>query len=151
MDCSDTLITEILHNARTVAIVGLSDKPERDSHEVAQYLQEHGYRIIPVNPALAGQRVLNEHCYATLKEAAHDLAEQGIAIDVVDCFRKPEFVTDLAQQAVHIGAQTLWMPLGVINEEAARIASRGGLKVIMDRCMKVEHLRDRARQLHGAS
>lgn len=146
MTCDDASLSDILHNSRTIAIVGLSDKPERDSHEVAEYLQEQGYRIIPVNPALAGRHVLGEHCHATLKEAAHDLAEQGVLIDVVDCFRKPEFVTELASQAVEIGARTLWMPLGVINEEAASIARRGGLKVVMDRCIKVEHQRDRLRQ-----
>ncbi len=149
MDCDDASISDILHNSRTVAIVGLSNKPERDSHEVAEYLQQHGYRIIPINPVLAGQHVLGEHCHATLKEAARDLAEQGVLIDVVDCFRKAEFVTELAAQAVEIGARTLWMPLGVINEEAARIASRGGLKVVMDRCMKIEHTRDRLRQERG--
>jgi predicted CoA-binding protein len=147
MHCDEASIKDILDNARTVAIIGMSDKPERDSHEVAQYLQHHGYRIIPVNPALAGRHLLGEHCYATLKEAARDLAEQGTPIDVVDCFRKPEFVTELARQAVEIGAQALWMPLGVINEEAASIASRAGLKVVMDRCMKIEHQRNRAHQL----
>lgn len=149
MNCDDASIREILHDSRTVAIVGLSNKPERDSHEVAEYLQQHGYRIIPVNPALAGQHVLGEHCYATLVEAARDLAEQGVLIDVVDCFRKPEFVTELATQAVEIGARTLWMPLGVTNEDAANIARRGGLKVVMDRCIKVEHQRDRLRQERG--
>ncbi|MDB5798823.1 MAG: CoA-binding protein [Paucimonas sp.] len=138
MTC-DSLIPGILRDARTVAIVGLSDKPERDSYEVAEYLQHHGYRIIPVNPANAGSHILGEHCYATLKEAGRDLGEQGVVVDVVDCFRKPEAVTDLARQAVEIGATTLWMPLGVVNEEAARIAREAGLKVVMDRCMKIEH------------
>lgn len=151
MNCDPSLIADILQSSRTIAIVGLSNKPERDSYEVAEYLQQHGYRIIPVNPACAGGHILGEHCYATLKEAARDLGEQGVVIDVVNCFRKPEAVTELAQQAVEVSAQTLWLPLGVINEDAARIARQAGLRVVMDRCMKIEHVREHGRQPGGAA
>lgn len=139
MTCNESELAEILQSTRTVAVVGLSDKPERDSYEVAEYLQQHGYRIIPVNPAHAGRHLLGEHCYSTLLEAARDLGEQGVQIDVVDCFRKAEAATELAQQAVQIGARVFWTPLGIVNEEAARIAAQAGLKVVMDRCIKVEH------------
>lgn len=137
-DTVEQTIEQTLSDSRTIAIVGLSEKPERDSHVVGRYLQAHGYRVIPVNPAHAGQSILNERCYATLKEAARDLGEQGIVIDVVDCFRRSEAIPDVVAQAIEIGAPVLWLQLGVTHPEAERAARQVGMKVIVDRCMKIE-------------
>ena len=129
-------IPQLLSTARTIAVVGLSVKPERASHEVAHYLQQHGHRIIPVSPTYAGQSILGEHCYATLTQATR---EHGV-IDVVQCFRNPEEIVPVAEEAVAIGARCLWMQLGVVNEAAAQIARKAGMMVVMDRCMKIEHM-----------
>ena len=133
-----TDIARILLDHRIVAVVGLSDKPERASHHVAEYLQRVGYRIIPVNPAYAGRQVLGEPCYASLTEAATALAPERIGI--VDCFRRSEEIVPIAQEAIAIGAPVLWMQQGVINEEAAALARGAGLQVVMDRCLKIEHM-----------
>lgn len=133
-----TDIARILLDHRIVAVVGLSDKPERASHHVAEYLQRVGYRIIPVNPAYAGRQVLGEPCYASLTEAATALAPEKIGI--VDCFRRSEEIVPIAQEAIAIGAPVLWMQQGVINEEAAALARGAGLQVVMDRCLKIEHM-----------
>jgi uncharacterized protein len=127
---SDREIRHILETAKTVAVVGLSDKPDRDSYKVAKYLQEHGFRIIPVNPTV--DQVLGEKSYASVT----DIPEQ---VDVVDIFRKPEAVMPVVQEAIDAGAATVWMQLGVINQDAAEKAEAAGLQVVMDRCMKVEH------------
>jgi predicted CoA-binding protein len=129
-------IPQLLSTARTIAVVGLSIKPERASYEVAHYLQQHGHRIIPVNPTYAGQSILGEHCYATLTQATR---EHGV-IDVVQCFRKPEEIVPVVEEAVAIGARCLWMQLGIVNEEAAQLARKAGMMVVMDRCMKIEHM-----------
>lgn len=128
-------IPQLLSQARTIAVVGLSSKPERPSHEVAAYLQQHGHRIIPVNPTYAGQSILGEHCYATLTQVSK---EHGV-IDIVDCFRKSEDIVPIAEQAVAIGARCLWLQQGVVNEDAARLAQKAGLLVVMDHCLKIEH------------
>ena len=128
-------IPQMLSAARTIAVVGLSSRPERASHQVASYLQQHGHRIIPINPTYAGQSILGEHCYATLTQASK---EHGV-VDIVDCFRKPEDILPVAEEAVAIGARCLWMQLGIVNEEAARLARKAGMMVVMDRCLKVEH------------
>lgn len=133
-----TDIARILLEHRIIAVVGLSDKPERASHHVAEYLQRAGYRIIPVNPAYAGQQVLGEPCYASLTEAAAALSPEKIGI--VDCFRRAEEILPVAQEAIAIGAPVLWMQQGVINEEAAALARGAGLQVVMDRCLKIEHM-----------
>jgi len=126
----DASIARILGESRSIAVVGLSPKPERPSHGVARYLLGVGYRIIPVNP---GQRqLLGLTCYSSLIEVPEP-------IDVVDCFRRSEDMPALAEQAVAVGAKVLWMQLGVISEEAAAIAAAGGLQVVMDRCTKIEH------------
>lgn len=130
-------IARILQDARTIAIVGLSDKPERASHQVADYLLEHGYRVVPVNPALAGQQVLGQRAFATLAEAAEAVAPRRI--DIVDVFRKAEEIVPIAQEAVAIRAGCLWLQLDVINQEAAAIARAAGLEVVMDHCTKIEH------------
>lgn len=128
-------ITELLSAARTIAVVGMSSRPERASHQVASYLQQHGHRIIPVNPTYAGQSILGEHCYATLTQVAK---EHGV-IDIVDCFRKSQDILSIAEDAVAIGARCLWMQLGIVNENAARVAQKAGMTVVMDRCLKIEH------------
>ncbi|MEE9198761.1 MAG: CoA-binding protein [Dehalococcoidia bacterium] len=123
-------IEDILRDGRTIAVVGLSPKPDRDSHRVASYLQDHGYRIIPVNPK--AQEVLGERCYPDLKSIPEP-------VDVVDIFRRPEEVPPIVDQAIDIGAAAVWMQLGIVNEEAAAKAREAGLAVVMDRCMLVEH------------
>ena len=129
-------IRQILASCRTVAVVGLSPRPERASHEVAHYLQVHGWRIIPVNPVAAssGATILGEPVYATLQEAA-----RHASIDVVDVFRNSEDVPPVAQEAIAIGARALWLQLGIENAPAAAAAQAAGLWVVQNRCLKVEH------------
>jgi predicted CoA-binding protein len=129
---TDAEIKQILETSKTVAIVGLSDKPERDSYIVAAYLQAQGFRIIPVNPTVTA--ILGERSYA----AVADIPEQ---VDVVDIFRKPEAVGPVVDEAIAAGARVVWMQLGVVNHAAADAARAAGLAVVMDRCMKVEHKR----------
>lgn len=124
-------LRSLLGEAKVVAVVGISSKPWRPSHEVASYLQQHGYRIVPVNPN--EQEVLGEQAYASLL----DIPEE-IHVDVVDVFRRAEHTPEVARDAVAIGARTLWLQEGIVSDEAARIASEGGLEVIMGVCiMKV--------------
>ncbi|MFO1350918.1 MAG: CoA-binding protein [Gammaproteobacteria bacterium] len=125
-------LRRILKENHTLAVVGLSANWYRPSFFAAKYMQEHGYRVIPVNPAYT--EILGERCYPDL-EAIPD------KIDIVDCFRKPEEIPALARQAVKIGARVLWMQLGIVNDEAAAIARAAGLDVVMDRCVKIEHAR----------
>jgi predicted CoA-binding protein len=132
-------IEQILKSAKTIAVVGMSNKPERASYEVAEYLQSHGYDILPVNPAYAGQQILGRTVYATLQEAADALAKDGRRIDVVDVFRKSEDVPPVAKDAIDVRAGTLWMQLGIENRVAADLARAAGLDVVMNHCMLVEH------------
>jgi predicted CoA-binding protein len=125
-------IQQLILNARTVAVVGLSGSELRPSNFVGYYLKRHGYTVIPVNPQ--EERVLGEQAYPTLA----DVPER---IDVVDVFRDPAAVPEIAHQAVEVGAGALWLQFGVISEEGTRIAEKGGLAVVMDRCLKVEHAR----------
>ncbi len=134
-------IATLLNDCKTIAVVGLSANPSRPSYEVAAYMQARGYRIIPVNPVHAGERVLGEHCYATLTRAYSTLAEEGVTVDIVDCFRRSEHIGPIAEEAIAIGARCLWMQLGVVNELAAEAARRAGLTVVKDRCIKIEHAR----------
>jgi predicted CoA-binding protein len=122
-------IKELLEEAGNIAVVGLSDKPDRTSHMVAAAMQARGYRIIPVNPNATS--ILGETCYPSLS----DIPEP---VHIVDVFRRSEEVVPIAEEAVKIGANVFWLQTGIINEEAARIAEEGGLDVIMDRCIKVE-------------
>ncbi len=123
-------ILEILRSARTIAVVGLSGKRFRPSYGVAEYLQDAGYRIIPVNPAETS--VLGENCYP-------DLDSVPDPIDIVDVFRRSEFVPEIVNAAIRKGAKAVWMQEGVVHEEAARRAEQAGLAVIMDRCILKEH------------
>src|ERR1700680_138656 len=127
---------ETRHRARTSAIVGLSSNALRPSHFVGFYLQRHGYRIVPVNPN--EREALGEKSFSRLSDIPFH-------VDVVDVFRAPAFVPAIAEEAVRIGAGALWLQFGVISAEGARIAEAGGLKVVMDRCMKVEHARNMGR------
>jgi len=135
MTQTDT-INQILRTCRTVAVVGLSPKPHRDSYEVAHYLQAHGWRIIPINPvaAASGEQILGETVYATLQEAA-----QHEKIDLVDVFRNAADVPPVAQAAIAIGAQALWLQRGIEHAAAAAAAQAAGLQVVQNQCLMVEH------------
>jgi uncharacterized protein len=134
-DTDISTLRRILHDHRRIAIVGISAEWHRPSFFVGKYLLEHGYTMIPVNPKY--QSVLGQPGFPTLR-AARDGAGP---IDVVDCFRRAEDIEALADEAIAIGAKTLWMQLGIVNERAARKARAAGLDVVMDRCMKIEHAR----------
>jgi predicted CoA-binding protein len=121
---------KILDFSRTIAVVGLSPKPDRPSYKVASYLKEQGYKIIPVNPA--EQEIVGEPCYP-------DLGSIPEPVDVVDVFRRLEEVPPIVEEAIRIGAKAVWMQEGVINEEAANRAREAGLMVVMDKCMRKEH------------
>jgi predicted CoA-binding protein len=127
----DEDITELLGNARTIAVFGASDRPDRPSYGVMKFLQDWGYRVLPVNPQITGEHVMGEFVW-------RELAQIGIPIDIVDIFRRPEAAGDAVDQAIFIGAKAVWMQIGVINEEAAARAEAAGLKVVMDRCPKIE-------------
>lgn len=132
-------IAQILEDSKTIAVVGLSNKPERASYGVAHYLQGEGYRILPVNPAYAGEEILGEKVYASLQEAADALAPSGQRIDIVDCFRKSEDIPPLAREAIAVRAGCLWMQLEIENQAAADLARAAGLDVVMNHCLKIEH------------
>lgn len=123
------MIDRILSEARTIAVVGLSEKPERPSHQVARYLRERGYRILPVNPGI--REVLGERAYPSLREIPEK-------VDLVDVFRKPEKVLPIAEEAIRIGAKYFWMQEGVGHREAEEMLAGAGIPVIADRCLKKE-------------
>ncbi|MFD3166023.1 MULTISPECIES: CoA-binding protein [Herpetosiphon] len=125
-------IKQLLSNAKTIAVVGLSNKPDRASYGVAEYMQRAGYRIIPVNPVLT-EPVLGEQPVASLS----DIKEP---IDIVDIFRRAEDVPPVVEEAIAVGAKAIWMQLGIVNQEAAAAAEAAGLEVVMDKCIKVEHM-----------
>ena len=126
----DDSIRKILEEARSIAVVGISPRPERDSHAVARYLRDAGYTIFPVNPN--AEEILGLRCYRTLGEIPDP-------VDVVDIFRRPEHVPPIVQEAIDIGARVVWMQDGVVHEEAAARARAAGLTVVMDRCMLRDH------------
>lgn len=125
-------LRRILKNNRSIAVVGLSADWFRPSYFAAKYMQEHGYRIIPVNPKYP--EILGEKCYPDLKSIPEP-------VDLVDVFRKPADCAPIAREAVEIGAKALWLQIGVVNEEARAIAEAAGLDVVMDRCVKIEYAR----------
>ncbi len=126
------MIVDVLRSARTVAIVGLSPDELRASNFIGFYLRRHGYKVVPVNPK--EKEILGETSYPSLSQIP-------VPVDVVDVFRRPEAVPDIAREAVAIGAKALWLQFGIISSEGARLAEQGGLRVVMDRCMKIEHAR----------
>ncbi len=128
----ENVIKDLLEGAETIAVVGLSANPDRASYRVARYMQEHGYKIIPVNPTVT--EVLGQKAYASLK----DIPEK---VDIVDVFRRSEDVPPIADEAIAIKAKGLWMQEGIVNEPAAKKAESAGLKVVMDRCIMVAHAR----------
>ena len=134
MPLNDQEIAELLMSARTLAMIGASDRPNRPSYGVMQFLQSRGYRVFPVNPQITGEHVLGEFVW-------RELAQIGEPIDIVDIFRRPEAAGEAVDQAIFAGAKAVWMQLEVVNEEAARRAEEAGLKVVMDRCPKIEILR----------
>lgn len=127
----DEDITELLTSARTIAMVGASDRPDRASYGVMKFLQDRGYRVFPVNPRITGERVHGEFVW-------RELGQIGEPIDIVDIFRRPEAAGEAVDQAIAAGAKAVWMQLGVINEDAAGRAEAAGLKVVMNRCPKIE-------------
>ncbi|MFL1803290.1 CoA-binding protein [Plesiomonas shigelloides] len=127
----EDLIREVLQSTRTIALVGASHKPERPSYRVMAYLLEQGYHVIPVNPGLAGQQLLGQ-------EVKRTLADIDEPVDMVDVFRSADAAYEIAGEAIAIGAKSLWLQLGVINEEAVALAQAAGLKVVMDHCPKIE-------------
>ena len=128
-----TALKTLLANAKIIAVVGLSDKPDRASYGVAQYMQRAGYKIIPVNPQLKGP-VLGEQPVASL----HDITEP---IDIVDIFRRSEDVPPVVADAIAVGAKAVWLQLGIVNDAAVAEAEAAGLDVVQDKCLKVEHAR----------
>lgn len=128
---ADEDIRELLTTARTIALVGASDRPDRPSYGVMKRLQDHGYRVIPVNPQITGEHVHGEFVF-------RELGQLGDSIDIVDIFRRSDAVGAIVDEAIAIGAKAIWMQLGVVNDEAAARAEAAGLKVIMDRCPAIE-------------
>lgn len=130
--CDIPTLRRILKDNHTIAVVGLSANWYRPSYFASKYMQDYGYRIIPVNPAY--DEVLGEKCYASVR----DIDEP---VDIVDCFRKPDDIPPLAEDAIAVGAKVLWMQLGIVHEAAAAQARDAGLEVVMNRCVKIEHAR----------
>ncbi len=127
----DEDIKALLEGARTIALVGASDRPDRPSFGVMKRLQDHGYRVIPVNPQITGEHVHGEFVF-------RELAQLGDPIDIVDIFRRPQAAGEVVDEAIRIGAKAVWMQLGVVNDEAAARAEAAGLTVVMDRCPAIE-------------
>ena len=128
---SDADIAELLSTTRTIALIGASDRPDRPSYGVMRFLQDHGYRVIPVNPQITGEHVHGEYLW-------RELSQIGEPIDLVDIFRRSEAAGDAVDEAIAAGARAVWMQLGVINEAAAARAEAAGLKVVIDRCPAIE-------------
>lgn len=135
MPMDDAAIVRLLSVTRYIALVGASHKPHRDSHQVMQFLQRQGYRVIPVNPALAGRMLLGEEVFASLADVA---AMLGQPIDLVDIFRNSEAAGPVVDEAIALGVSGVWLQIGVINEAAAERARAAGLSVVMDRCPMME-------------
>ena len=137
-------IAELLTNARTIAMVGASDRPDRPSHAVMKFLQSHGYRVLPVNPQITGEHIHGEFVW-------RELAQIGEPIDIVDIFRRPQAAGEAVDEAIAVGAKAVWLQLGIVNEEAAQRAEQAGLQVIMDRCIKIEIVRLRIPRIEPAT
>jgi predicted CoA-binding protein len=132
MPANDAYVRQVLKDCTTIAVVGISTDPLKPSHYVARYMQERGYRVVPVNPRY--EQVLGETCYARLQDIP-------FAVDMVNVFRRTEDVMPVAQDAAAIGAKCLWQQIGVLNHQAVSLARASGMDSVMDRCLKVEHAR----------
>jgi uncharacterized protein len=130
----DEDIAQLLTEACNIAVVGLSDRPDRPSYGVAAALQRHGYRILPVNPQITGERVHGEYVW-------RGLSQLGVPIDIVDIFRRPMAAGEAVDEAIAVGAKAVWLQLGIVNDEAAARAEAAGLKVVQDKCIKIEVMR----------
>ena len=128
---NDADVAQLLRETRTIAMIGASDRPDRPSYGVMRFLQGHGYRVLPVNPQITGEHVHGEYVW-------RELSQIGEPIDMVDIFRRPQAAGEAVDEAIAAGAKAVWMQIGVINEEAAARAEAAGLKVVMDRCPKIE-------------
>ena len=128
---ADADIKALLETARTIALVGASDRPDRPSYGVMATLQRHGYRVIPVNPQITGEHIHGEFVF-------RELAQIGEPIDIVDIFRRPQAAGEAVDEAIAVGAKAVWMQLGVVNHEAAARAEAAGLTVVMDRCPAID-------------
>ena len=127
----DEDIAELLRSAKTIALVGASDRPDRPSYRVMKFLQGHGYRVLPVNPQITGEHVLGEFVW-------RELAQIGLPIDIVDIFRRSSAAGEAIDQAIFVGAKAVWTQLGVVDDAAAKRAEKAGLKVVMDRCPAID-------------
>ena len=139
----DQDIYDLLAATRTIAMVGASDRPDRPSYGVMAYLQSRGYRVLPVNPQITGEHVHGEYVW-------RELAQIGEPIDLVDIFRRPLAAGEAVDEAIAVGAKAVWLQLGIVNEEAAERAAKAGLKVVMDRCIKIELMRLRIPKIEPA-
>ena len=135
---TDAEIDELLKSARTIAVVGASDRPDRASYGVMRFVQDRGYRTIPVNPRITGEHIHGEYVW-------RELAQIGEPIDIVDIFRRSDDVGPVVDEAIAVGAKAIWMQLGIANAEAAAKAEAAGLKVVEDKCLKIELARSGAR------
>ena len=131
---ADADIRDLLQSTRTIALIGASDRPDRPSYGVMKFLQDWGYRVLPVNPQITGEHVHGEFVW-------RELSQIGEPIDIVDIFRRPEAAGEAVDQAIFVGAKAVWLQIGVVNEEAASRAEAAGLKVVMARCPKIEIMR----------
>ena len=130
-DYPESFLKEILSEVKTIAVVGASNNSERDSYKVMKVLIDHGYKVFPINPNQEGKLILGRLCYA-------DLSSISDQIDMVDIFRSEDAILGVTKEAIKIGAKVLWTQLGLINKEASELAKDAGLKVVMDRCPKIE-------------
>ena len=135
-------IADLLSNARTIALVGASDRPDRASYGVMKFLQDQGYRVIPVNPQITGEHVHGEYVW-------RELAQIGEPIDIVDIFRRPQAAGEAVDEAIAVGAKAVGLQLGIVNDEAAARAEAAGLKVVMDHCTKIEFLKAGLTPVHN--
>jgi hypothetical protein len=141
---TDAEIRDLLANTRTIAMIGASDRPDRPSWGVMRFLQEWGYRVIPVNPQITGEHVHGEYVW-------RELSQIGEPIDMVDIFRRPQAAGEAVDEAIAAGAKSVWLQMGVINHEAAARAEAAGLKVVMDRCPKIDLPRLRVPRIEAAA
>ena len=141
---TDAEIADLLQSTRTIAMIGASDRPDRPSYEVMRFLQDHGYRVLPVNPQITGEHVHGEYVW-------RELAQIGEPIDIVDIFRRPAAAGEAVDQAIAAGAKAAWLQLGIVNDEAAGRAEAAGLEAVMDRCIKIEILRLRIPRIEPAT